>query len=53
MGGVNYMRLEELRAVWKDAGAEVTWEIWTQPLRQSYACTMVGRLNHGQAAGGP
>lgn len=39
-GGVNYMRLNELQQVWKDAGAEITWEVWTHPLRQTYACTM-------------
>ena len=40
-GGVNYMTLDELHQVWKDAGASVTWEVWTQPLHQAYACTMV------------
>ncbi len=39
-GGTNYMRLSELRDVWRAAQARVQWEIATKPLRQVYACAL-------------
>ena len=40
-GGVNYMRLDQLRAVLDEAGAKITWDVATEPLRQAYAATLV------------
>jgi SAM-dependent methyltransferase len=39
-GGVNYMRLDEIHGVLHEAGANITWEVVTEPLRQAYACTL-------------
>ncbi len=40
-GGLNYMTLDELHRVLDEAGAVITWEVATEPLRQAYAGTMV------------
>lgn len=39
-GGANYMTLDELHEVLKEAGGDITWEVATEPLRQAFACTM-------------
>jgi len=39
-GGVNYLTLDELHEVLREAGARIEWEIATEPLRQGYACVM-------------
>jgi len=47
-GGSHYMRLDALRQVWRDAGAQVEWESFTRPLRHSYAC-ILSRMGSAQA----